>query len=600
MEYKTLDLEKLLRIPAVDSEHGFDISPDGGEIAFSSNPTGQWEIYLVRLDGSSLVRQLTHGPGGKFSPSYSPDRQSLLYLLDLDGGEVFDIIRYDFFTNGSQNLTPETAFSIQSGARWSPDGSQIAFQSDLNGVFDTYVMPAQGGKARKILQTGTPHESIRWSPNGKNIAIGMLSDAQNQAIYIVTPDGIDAQPLCLDGKILNARDACWSPDGCQLVVSAERSGSYQIAIYTLINQAFAWLPFEPGDLGKPDWSPDGKRIAYTVSRGPDTWLATYDTLDGLVRRFQAASGVHETPTFTPDNQKLIFTFDNYAHPCDLWQYDLKDGTISQITHSLPPEFKAEDFILPEHVWYPGLDKTPVPALLFKPKETALELPPAVIVIHGGPSWLFQFLWYPIFQHMASRGWVVLTPNYRGSTGYSRDWQLANRFDLGGVDTRDVAAGVDYLINACIADPQQIAVTGRSHGGYLTMTCLTQFPERFVGGSAIVPFINWFSSHEKIREDLQHWDIENMGDPGQNYQRWYDASPYFFLDRIQAPVQLICGGNDPRCPASDSIAARDRLESLGKQVDFILYQDEGHAFLKIENVVDHELRRMAFLAKLFKT
>ena len=132
-----------------------------------------------------------------------------------------------------------------------------------------------------------------------------------------------------------------------------------------------------------------------------------------------------------------------------------------------------------------------------------------------------------------------------------------------------------------------------------MTCLTQFPELWCAGSAIVPFMNWLKSHEESREDLQHWNIENMGDPKENYERWYDASPYFFLDRVNAPVQLICGANDPRCPASDSMDARDKLVELGKEVELLLYEDEGHAFLKIENVLGAETKRVEFLAKVLE-
>jgi dipeptidyl aminopeptidase/acylaminoacyl peptidase len=166
--------------------------------------------------------------------------------------------------------------------------------------------------------------------------------------------------------------------------------------------------------------------------------------------------------------------------------------------------------------------------------------------------------------------------------------------MGGVDTRDVAAGAQFLLREGLAS--RVAVTGRSHGGYLTMTCLTQFPELWCAGSAVVPFTNWIKSHDDSREDLQHWNIENMGDPVENYERWYNASPYFFLDRVNAPVQLICGGNDPRCPASDSIDTRDRLLELGKTVDFHLYEEEGHSFLKIENILDAEKKRVEFLAK----
>ena len=148
----------------------------------------------------------------------------------------------------------------------------------------------------------------------------------------------------------------------------------------------------------------------------------------------------------------------------------------------------------------------------------------------------------------------------------------------------------------LAKKEKIAVTGRSHGGYLTMTCMTMYPELWAAGSAVVPFLNWIKSHKNSREDLQHWNIENMGDPEDNHELWIARSPYFFLDKVSAPVQLICGGNDPRCPASDSIDARDKLVELGREVEFLLYKDEGHSFLDIENVIDAEEKCVEFLAK----
>jgi dipeptidyl aminopeptidase/acylaminoacyl peptidase len=129
-----------------------------------------------------------------------------------------------------------------------------------------------------------------------------------------------------------------------------------------------------------------------------------------------------------------------------------------------------------------------------------------------------------------------------------------------------------------------------------MTALTQYPDRWAAGCAIVPFLNWFTSHAHVREDLRHWDIENLGDPAENYDLWRARSPFFFLERIEAPVQFISGANDIRCPASEALEARDVLVAHGKQCDLVLYPDEGHGFLKIENVVDAEKRRVAFLAQ----
>jgi dipeptidyl aminopeptidase/acylaminoacyl peptidase len=171
--------------------------------------------------------------------------------------------------------------------------------------------------------------------------------------------------------------------------------------------------------------------------------------------------------------------------------------------------------------------------------------------------------------------------------------------MGGVDTDDCAAGVQYLLENNHAVKNKIAVTGRSHGGYLTMMCMTMYPEFWAVGSAVVPFMNWLKSHKDSREDLQHWNIENMGDPEENRELWIARSPYFFLDKISAPVQLICGGNDPRCPASDSIDARDKLVELGKEVDLLIYKDEGHAFLDIANLIDAEEKCVEFLAKVLE-
>ena len=128
-----------------------------------------------------------------------------------------------------------------------------------------------------------------------------------------------------------------------------------------------------------------------------------------------------------------------------------------------------------------------------------------------------------------------------------------------------------------------------------MTCLTQHPERWAAGSASVPFLNWFTSHQNSREDLQHWDLQNFGNPVEDYDLWYQRSPYFFLDKIKAPVQFICGAHDVRCPASESKQAYDQLTRLGLSCDYVILEDEGHSFLKLENQIMAKQSRLDFLA-----
>ena len=589
-----IDLGLLLRVPCVDVEMGFDVSPDGEKVVYSWNPEGHWEIYEISIhDSSSKPRQLSRGKGGKFHPQYSPDGGRLAFAVDYDGSENYHLFIHDFELGTQREIAAELNCAHQAYFAWSPDSKQIAFISDQTRQFNVYIIPVEGGEARLVLDAGHPAWKVRWSPDSSMLVVTVEGSGIDYDSFIVPLQGGDVVQVCDERGAIDAGQACWSPDSMQVAFSSDSLGYNNIGLFNMASRSISWLTDGEGEKQFPTWSPDGTRLAYVLNRGTLSWLAIQE-LGNPPKLYQVEEGVHYCPKFTPDGQNIVFCFDNPCHPCDLWMLALANESFTQLTHSLPKEMNGVQFTMPREITYPGLDGTPVPALLFDPSGT--KPAPAVIIIHGGPDWLFEMTWYPLMASMASRGWVVLAPNYRGSTGYGRAWQAASRFDFGGVDTDDVTAGALYLIRLGLANKMRIGITGRSHGGYLTASCMTRYPELWAAGSAVVPFLNWFTNHEEIRPDLQHWDIENFGDPVENKKRWHDHSPSFFLDRINAPLQLICGGSDVRCPVSDSIEARDRLQLMGKVVDFILYENEGHIFLNIEKVIDSETRRIDFLAK----
>lgn len=590
-----LDLAQLLRVPSVDSETGFDLSPDGEKIAYAWNPSGQWEIYEITPRPGAVPKQLTSGPGGKFAPRYSPDGTTIAYMADLDGSENYHLYLYDRSKDHHRDLIPHINWTLQPYVDWSPDSRRLAIISNRQGCFDTYIYDLGGSAEQLIMSNGCPAIEVRWSPAGDWLAIQAETSGQDNGIFLASLTDGKIIPISDQGRMLNAHDPCWSPDGNQLAFCSDRDEFYNIGVYQIDTGQIIWLTTGVGDRTRPSWSPDGRRIVVVFSQGADTSLSMLD-LDGGSISYRVGNGLHSRPTFTPDGNSLVCVFDSPSQPPDLWLLSLNRQEKYACTRSLLDDLSHELFVMPEEIYYPGLDGILVPALLYCP-DWVTSLAPAVVNIHGGPNWLYQFSWFPLMSHLASRGWIVLAPNYRGSTGYGQGWQNANRFDIGGVDTADVVAGAKHLIHQGLVDPERIAVTGRSHGGYLTMMCLTGYPDLWAGGSAVVPFLNWFTGHQGSRSDLQHWDIENMGSPEVNHDLWFERSPYFFLDRLRVPVQLICGAHDPRCPASESSAARDKLLSLGKEVDFHLYPDEGHVFLKTDNLIDAEQKRVDFLARL---
>jgi dipeptidyl aminopeptidase/acylaminoacyl peptidase len=620
-----LNLTQLLQVPHVDSGLNFDISPDRQKLVFSWNKTGRWELWQMPLRGRSspeaistptedfstalscgaspagkniLFAMTTQIEGAKFSPLHSPDGKFLAYALDLDGSESYHIVILDLLTNTCRDLTPNIAYAHQPNFSWSPDSKMLAVLSDKHGQFALHLLPVDGTPGRMIKNVFHPCWDVKWSHDGQWIAIEAESTASDRSIYVMpinrprkTGKGKTIKVATTELK-LNAQHPAWSPDSKFLAFSgdAEHGEWHDIGLFNVETQIITWVNKSTGDDTQPAWSRSGETIGWVHSEGARTSFQ-FKRGSAEVNEKKVGDGVHYFPQFTENS--VVLLYEDPSHPCDLWNINLEDDSIQQLTNSLPAELQRLKFIPPEEVWYAGKDGTQIPALLYRAKDSQC----AVINIHGGPNWLFQYSWYPIMSYMAAHGWTVLAPNYRGSTGYGKKWQNASRYDMGGVDTEDCAAGATYLIENGLADQNKIAVTGRSHGGYLTMTCMTRYPELWAAGSAVVPFLNWIKSHKNSREDLQHWNIENMGDPEDNHQLWAERSPYFYLHKINAPVQMICGGNDPRCPASESVDARDKLAELGKEVELLLYKDEGHSFLDTKNIIDSEVKRVEFLANI---
>jgi dipeptidyl aminopeptidase/acylaminoacyl peptidase len=478
----------------------------------------------------------------------------------------------------------------------------LAVLSDKHGQFALHLLPVDinADPGRMIKNVFHPCWDAKWSPDGQWIAFEAESTASDRSIYVMPvnrprktgkgkPTKIPTTQLKINGQLLNAEHPAWSPDSKFLAFSGENGEWHDIGVFNIETQEITWVNESAGDDTQPAWSRSGELIGWIHSEGARTSFQFRDG-SGALHQKKVGDGVHYHPQFAADG--VVILYEDTSHPCDLWKINLENDSIQQLTNSLPDDLSNAEFIPPEEVWYTSKDGVQVPALLYRAKDSTR----AVIDIHGGPNWLYQFLWQPMISHMVSRGWTVLAPNYRGSTGYGKKWQNASRYNMGGVDTEDCAAGVNYLRENGLAEQNKIAVTGRSHGGYLTMTCMTMYPELWAAGSAVVPFLNWLKSHKNSREDLQHWNIENMGDPEDNRELWIARSPYFFLDKVNAPVQMICGGNDPRCPASESMDARDKLVELGKEVELLLYKDEGHSFLDVENVIDAEEKCVEFLAQ----
>jgi dipeptidyl aminopeptidase/acylaminoacyl peptidase len=306
----------------------------------------------------------------------------------------------------------------------------------------------------------------------------------------------------------------------------------------------------------------------------------------------------KTSPFTNDGTRMLYYHTGATAPGDLWTYELSPGKSSQLTHSLLGGVRSEDMVEPYLVHYPSKDgKWTISAFVYVP----FNLPrnpehPAIVYVHGGPTSQTMNTFNRFVQYMANQGYIIIAPNYRGSTGYGKEFQQANLFDMGGGDLQDVLSAADWIKQTGYVDPKKLILMGASYGGYMTMMGVTKAPELWAAGVPIVPFVNWFTEMQNEDPVLRQSDIASMGDPAdpKNKARYEDRSPINFVDQIKAPLYLLAGGNDPRCPKSEAQQLVDAVKKRGGIAEYKVYENEGHGFSKVENQIDAYKRVADFL------
>ena len=602
VEPKSLTVEKLYMTRQVGRATW---SPDGKSIAFISNMSGRNNIWLAPAEGG-WPQQLTVSDQRQTAPAWSPDGKWIAYQSDFDGDELWDIFLVSPKTGKVVNIT-STREIAEMNPTWSPDGRYLAYEvkPKTSAAFEIDVYDMLMREVKHIT-TGTPQDLSNsdpiWSRDGKYIVY-----TQEQA------KGTDANIFIAEvatGKstLLTKHDGeqrFWandiSPDGKRILFTSNAANGYDnVGMLDVAAKQISWLTKDKWKIHGSEFSRDGKHITFTANVDGNEDIYLHDLATGKSTALQIPKGVNEPAggrtAFSADGTRLLYDHNGPTAPGDLWVYTLATGKSHQVTHSLVAGIRSEDMVEPYLVHYPSRDgKWTISAFLYVPFNMARNGQNAAIVyIHGGPTSQTMNSFNRFIQYAANQGYMVLAPNYRGSTGYGKEFQQANLFDMGGGDLQDVLAGVDWIKQTGHLDPKKIAVMGGSYGGYLSMMAVTKAPEVWAAGVPIVPFVNWFTEIENEDPVLQQSDLATMGDVVKNKALYEDRSPINFIDQIKAPLLLLAGGHDPRCPKSETQQVVDAIKKRGGTVDYKIYENEGHGFARVENQIDAYQRVADFL------
>ncbi len=602
VEPRSLTIEKLYMTRQIGRASW---SPDGKTIAFVSNMSGRNNLWTVPADGGWPV-QLTVSDQRQTAPAWSPDGKWIAYQSDFDGDEQWDIFLVSPKTGKVVNLT-QTHEIAELNPIWSPDGRYLAYEVKAKtsaayeiDVYDTVL------RELKHVTSGTPQDQSNsspvWSKNGKFIVYTQEQAKGTDSNIFIAEVATGKSTLLTphDGEQrFFASDI--SPDGAKILLSSNAANGYEnVGLLDVAKKTIKWLTHDKWQIRGHEFSPDGKHITFSANVDGNEDIFLQDLAAGKATPLAIPKGVNEPvggqSAFTKDGSRLLYMHNGPTAPGDLWTYHFATSKSHQLTHSLVAGVRSEDMVEPYLVHYPSRDgKWTISAFLYVPFNMARNGQNAAIVyIHGGPTSQTMNSFNRFVQYAANQGYMVLAPNYRGSTGYGKEFQQANLFDMGGGDLQDVLAGVDWIKQTGHLDPKKIAVMGGSYGGYLSMMAVTKAPDVWAAGVPIVPFVNWFTEIENEDPVLQQGDLATMGDLVKNKALYEDRSPINFIDQIKAPLLLLAGGHDPRCPKSETQQVVDAIKKRGGTVDAKVYENEGHGFARVENQIDAYQRVADFL------
>jgi dipeptidyl aminopeptidase/acylaminoacyl peptidase len=598
--YTPLPVEALLTTTRIV---GVARSNDGRKLAYTSTASGRPNLWLMNADGTD-PHQLVTNNDRQVGARFTHDDDAVVYSQDRGGNEYYDI--YDAPVSGGEprNLTNTPDIS-ETVSEFSPDGKLLAIgvKQKTAPATNLAVMQWPSGSIRQLTHEADPKASWSetvWSPDGQFLyatrSIG-IDDSEIFRINVAT--GASQQLLEHKGKqLISVSDV--SPDGRTLLVTSNANDGYaNAALLDLATKKLRWLTHTQWSANGSAFSPDGGTAVVVLNADGriSTRFIDLKTMQQSERGVPPGLNVPAaSPTpFLPDGSMLM-SHEDSSHPGELYRL-APDNSLTQITHNADEALQHIALPKSQLITYRSFDGRLISAFVWVPFNLKRDrMTAAVVMPHGGPTGQTIDSFNGRAELLASRGFVVIAPNVRGSTGYGMEFQNANIKDLGGGDLKDEIAGVDFLKATGFIDPKRVGIWGGSYGGYMTLMAIGKTPGVWSAAVDEYGILNWLSMLQHEDPRLQEYEKSLLGDPVKDRAVYEASSPLQYIRNETAPLLVLQGENDIRVPREEAEQVVGILKAEGRIVDAVYYPEEGHGFVKREHQRDELTRSVAWLQK----
>lgn len=584
------------RYLSVQSAYAPSFSADGQTITFIADISGipqLWQVPSTVGERPYWPRQLTFGKERVLGVWHSPQDGQLVFARDAGGNENMQLFLLEPDSGKVQLLTEGWEAAMHIFGCWSHDGRSLYFAANRRhpGIFDVYRLHLDSGETELLWEHDQAGylSSFTMTRDERRLAFNRMHSSFDHDLLELNLRSGQVRQLSPAGKQACYMHLHYDPSGLTLYVLTDLESDF-LHLRRLEPASGTWeTMLEPNwDVELLGVSPSGRFLACGVNVEGGSQLELIDLGRGAVL---PGPDLGETPgvvgltdqrlVFSPDGRRLAFSYTSATRSSDIYVWDPEEGAVHPVTQSSHGGLPPESFVAPDLIRYPTFDERQIPAWFYKPQETEGEMP-VVVIVHGGPEGQSRPYFYFLAQYLVHHGYGVLAPNVRGSVGYGNEYSHLDNVEKRMDSVADLAYAARWLQSQPDVDGERIAVYGGSYGGFMVLSALTTYPELWAAGvdivgiSNFVTFLENTSAYRRKHREAEYGSLEHDRDFLES------IAPINHLDKVQAPLMVIHGANDPRVPISEAEQLVEALRARDVPVEFLVFDDEGHGIVRLAN------------------
>ncbi len=531
-------------------------------------------------------------------------RGNVFFTMDLGGNEQEQIHYLCMDSKEVKNLTQNNDARYQLGGV-KPDGKTVVFACNARNPknFDLCQLDSQTGNQEILFEnTDSYNTPAALSPNGRYLLYNKLKAQSDNCLWILDTETRTTKNIDSNANYAQYTSPTWKHDSSGFYFLTDKGSEFlYLAYYDIESGCISKIYEENWDIEDAELSCDDKYLALKINRNGYTDLEIYNTSTGrfentpsMPKGVMAYYGISWAPT----THRLLVTLTSGQRPSDIWMLDVDNDKVERMTFTDLDGISKDELVEAELRHFESFDGVQVPYWIYKGTKSANSRS-VVIEVHGGPEAQERPMFSPMIQYLVGEGLTVVAPNVRGSTGYGKTYHHLDDIEKRLDSVHDAACLAEHLVEENIADKDKIAIMGGSYGGYMTLSCITGYPDLWaagvdtVGMSNLETFLENTADYRRSHRESEYGSLEKHRDILRK------VSPIHSVDKITAPLMVVHGANDPRVPVGEAEQIVKSLRDRNVPVEYLLYLDEGHGISKRKNQFDCYPKVAAFLKKHLK-